>query len=209
MFLLIITKILFLIRDRNPFVFKNGSNIDPSLSDNNSFIKLFIVALSILIVFFETVSITYPDSSIMEELKHSGQQTKPIDITSSKLEANLKSHIVIFTGNVIAKQGDVVLYCDNLTAYYDSKNKDITKIIATGDVKITRKDMIATGNEAVFDNIDKLLTLTGSPRVWEGKNMIEGTKIVLYIGTDKIFVEGAKSLYNSQSEGILNGQQTP
>lgn len=168
------------------------------------YIKIFIT-LIITLIFWSKASISY-SSSVMEEIKNSGQQTKPIDITSSQLEANMKSHVVTFKGNVVAKQGDVILYCDLLTAYYDEKNKDITTIIATGDVKITRNDMIATGNEAIFDNVDKLLTLTGSPRVWQGKNMIEGTKIVLYIGTDKIFVEGAKSLYNSQSEGILNGQ---
>ncbi|MGB9735122.1 MAG: lipopolysaccharide transport periplasmic protein LptA [bacterium] len=165
----------------------------------------FFVALILTTGILLMSSVSY-SASVMEEIKNSGQQTKPVDITSSQLEANLKSHIVTFKGNVIAKQGDVILYCNTLTAYYDEKNKDITKIIATGDVKITRKDMIATGNEAVFDNVDKLLTLTGSPRVWQGKNMIEGTKIVLYIGTDKIFVEGAKTLYNSQSEGILDGQ---
>lgn len=192
----------------NSFTKDNKSNRNVGLSYKSPLTKFLFIAISVL-TFLIRISIVYPDSSIMNEIKQSGQQTKPIDITSSQLEANLKSHIVTFTGNVVAKQGDVVLYCDTLIAYYDSKNRDITKIVATGDVKITRKDMIATGNEAVFDNINKLLTLTGSPRVWEGKNMIEGTKIVLYIGTDKIFVEGAKSLYNSQSEGILNEQQTP
>ena len=144
--------------------------------------------------------------SLMEEVQQPGKQTKPIDITSSQLEANLKSHIVIFKGNVVAKQGDVVLYCDTLTAYYDAKDKNITMIVSTGDVKITKKDMIATGDEAVFDNVKKLLTLTGSPRIWQANNIIEGTKIVFYLGTDRIYVEGAKSLYNPQTEGILHGQ---
>ena len=166
--------------------------------------------LSVLFLFAITVSfmvvLSAHAGSLMEEVQQPGKQTKPIDITSSQLEANLKSHIVIFKGNVVAKQGDVVLYCDTLTAYYDAKDKDITMIVATGDVKITKKDMIATGDEAVFDNVKKLLTLTGSPRIWQAKNIIEGTKIVFYLGTDRIFVEGAKSLYNPQTEGILHGQ---
>ncbi len=144
--------------------------------------------------------------SLMNDIQESGKQTKPIDITSSQLEANLKSHIIVFKGNVIAKQGDVVLYCDTLTAYYDAKDKNITMIVATGDVKITKKDMIATGTQAVFDNVSKLLTLTGSPRIWQAKNIIEGTKIIFHLGTDKIFVEGAKSLYNPQTQGIFHGQ---
>ena len=142
----------------------------------------------------------------LNQVRSSNGKLKPIDITSTRLNADLKSHIVVFEGNVVAKQGDVIVYCDTLTAYYDEKNKDVTKIIATGDVKITRKDMIATGHNAVFDNVKKLLTLTGSPRIWESKNIIEGTKIVFYLGTDRVFVEGAKSLYNPQSQGIFNGQ---
>ncbi len=146
--------------------------------------------------------------TFMNEIQESGKQTKPIDITSSQLEANLKSHIIVFKGNVVAKQGNVVLYCDTLTAYYDAKDKNITMIVATGDVKITKKDMIATGTQAVFDNVNKLLTLTGSPRIWQAKNIIEGTKIIFYLGTDRIFVEGAKSLYNPQTQGIFH-EQTP
>jgi lipopolysaccharide export system protein LptA len=167
--------------------------------------ELFILSVFVLMISFMFVIPVHAES-LMKEIQQSGKQMKPIDITSSQLEANLKSHTVIFKGNVVAKQGDVVLYCDTLTAYYDAKDKNITMIVATGDVKITKKDMIATGDEAVFDNVKKLLTLTGSPRIWQAKNIIEGTKIVFYLGTDRIFVEGAKSLYNPQTEGILNGQ---
>ncbi len=163
-------------------------------------IKIFLITLLLLI----NISATMADS-IINEVKKSGEPLKPIDITSSQLEANLKSHIVIFKGDVIAKQADVILYCDILTAYYDAKNKNITKIVAENDVKITRNDMIATSKQAVYDNINKLITLTGSPRVWEGNNIIEGTKIILYIGTNKIFVEGAKALYNSVPKGIMHG----
>ncbi|MCL5878985.1 MAG: lipopolysaccharide transport periplasmic protein LptA [Deltaproteobacteria bacterium] len=167
--------------------------------------KLSVLFLFAIMVSFMVVLSAHA-GSLIEEVQQPGKQTKPIDITSSQLEANLKTHIVIFKGNVVAKQGDVVLYCDTLTAYYDAKDKNITMIVATGDVKITKKDMIATGDEAVFDNVKKLLTLTGSPRIWQAKNIIEGTKIVFYLGTDRIFVEGAKSLYNPQTEGILHGQ---
>ncbi len=162
-----------------------------------------ILALALSVFAFTAKADTF-----LNEIKKPGTALKPIDITSSQLEANLKSHIVIFTGNVVAKQGDVVMYCSKLTAYYDEKDKNITKIVATGDVKIIRKDMIATGNEATFDNVSKMLTLTGSPRMWEGKNIIEGTRIIFFLGTDRIFVEGAKSLYNPATEGIPN-EQTP
>ncbi len=171
----------------------------------HSRIVLFLMVTS-AVVLFVLCSSGVRAGSLMNDIQESGKQTKPIDITSSQLEANLKSHIIVFKGNVIAKQGDVVLYCDTLTAYYDAKDKNITMIVATGDVKITKKDMIATGTQAVFDNVSKLLTLTGSPRIWQAKNIIEGTKIIFHLGTDKIFVEGAKSLYNPQTQGIFHGQ---
>lgn len=160
-------------------------------------------AALVAIVLFSMTCAARADT-LLNSVRKPGTMLKPIDITSSQLEANLKSHIVIFTGNVVAKQGDVVVYCDKLTAYYDEKDKNITKIVSTGDVKITRKDMIATGNEATFDNVDKMLTLTGSPRIWEAKNIIEGTKIIFFLGTDRIFVEGAKSLYNPGTGGTPN-----
>lgn len=174
-------------------LFRRGAG-GTSLRNDRLFISCAFVALS----FFIFVLSTHADT-LMHEIQKPGTRLKPIDITSSQLEANLKSHIVIFSGNVVAKQGNVVLYCNKLTAYYDEKGKNIMKIVSTGDVKITRKDMIATGSEAIFDNVDKLLTLSGSPRIWQTKNIIEGTKIIFYLGTDKVFVEGAKSLYNPGS----------
>lgn len=163
------------------------------------------IKVSFITIIFLAIACTAYSDVFLNGIKKTGSLLKPIDITSGQLEANLKSHIIIFRGNVVAKQGDVVLYCNKLIAYYDKKNKNIIRIVATGNVKITRKNMIATGKEAIFDNVNKLLTLSGSPRIWEAENIIEGTKIIFYLGSDRIFVKGAKTLYNpTAKKGTAN-----
>ncbi len=115
---------------------------------------------------------------------------KPINITSDRLELDNKEKKIIFIGNVIAKQEDMTIYSDKLIATYSEDKKEIKKVIAIGNVKITKGDNIATCEKAVFDNLKKTVTLTQNPKIWRGKDFISGDKMTFLIKEDKILVEG-------------------
>ena len=44
--------------------------------------------------------------------------SQPITIKSNELAADNKGKIAVFSGKVVAKQGDVTIFCDSMTVYY-------------------------------------------------------------------------------------------
>ncbi len=121
----------------------------------------------------------------------SGGSEQPLRITSQHLEANHKNSVIIFSGNVVAKQGNMTIYADEARVYYEKKEQgnEIREIVATGNVKMQEADRLATGQKAVFTNSEQKIVLTGQPKVWQGKDMVSGDKIIVFLGEDKSFVE--------------------
>jgi lipopolysaccharide export system protein LptA len=116
---------------------------------------------------------------------------QPLRITSQHLEADNKNLVTIFSGTVVAKQGNMTIYADVARVYYEKKEEgnEIREIVATGNVKMQEADRLATAQNAVFTNAEQKLVLTGQPKVWQGKDMVSGEKITILLEEDKIFVE--------------------
>lgn len=117
---------------------------------------------------------------------------QPIRITSQQLEADNKNQVIIITGSVVARQGDLIIHSDAAQVYYEKKEEgnEVREIVATGNVKIQQGDRVATGQRAVFITSEQKIILTGHPRVWQGKDMVSGEKIMVLLAEDKSFVEG-------------------
>ena len=73
-------------------------------------------------------------------------------------------------GNVVATRGDVVLHCDQLTAYYkrqednhpaDDTKGGLEKVVAEGHVIITNAETQGFGDVAVYDVPEDHVVLTG------------------------------------------------
>ncbi|MBI5966762.1 MAG: lipopolysaccharide transport periplasmic protein LptA [Deltaproteobacteria bacterium] len=115
----------------------------------------------------------------------------PLRITSQQLEADNKNMVIIFRGNVVARQGEMTIYADVAQVYYDKREEgnEVREIVATGNVKIQEGDRLATGQKAVFINPEQKIILTGQPKIWQGKDMVSGEKIIVLLGEDKSFIE--------------------
>jgi len=116
---------------------------------------------------------------------------QPLRITSQQLEADNKNQVIIFTGNIIARQGDLVIHADVARVFYEKREEgnEVREIVATGNVKVHQGDRIATGQKAQFLNAEQKIILTGQPRVWQGKDMVSGEKITVLLEEDKSLVE--------------------
>ena len=101
-------------------------------------------------------------------------KSQPIDITSDRVETYSKENLIIFQGNVTARQKDVVIYADSLEALVNEGGRGIEKATAGGNVKIQQGLRVANCQKAVFYNTDQKFVLTGDPKVWEGDNMVSG-----------------------------------
>ena len=119
----------------------------------------------------------------------------PIDIKSDRLEAHNKERKIIFLGNVRARQRDALIFADRLTAYYDKSGKDIERIVAEGNVKITQEDKVGTSQEAVFENQSRKILLTGDPHLWQGKDELRGETITVFLDEDRVLIDKARGVF--------------
>ncbi len=117
----------------------------------------------------------------------------PIDITSDKVEAYWKQNLIIFRGNVVARQKDVVIYADSLEAVTVEDGKGIERVTAGGNVKIQQGLRVANCEKAIFYNLDQRMVLTGDPRVSEGENFVSGDEIIFDIDKNRVEVRGGSS----------------
>ena len=122
----------------------------------------------------------------------SQRSDQPLRITSQVLEADNKNMVILFKGNVLAKQGDLTIQADVARVLYEKKEggTEIREIIASGNVKIYEGDRLATGNKAVLNYREQKIVLTEQPKVWQGKDMVSGEKITVFLNEDKSIVEG-------------------
>jgi lipopolysaccharide export system protein LptA len=127
-------------------------------------------------------------------------QGQPIVIKSNSLEFDHQRKQVTFSGNVDARREDWTIHCQKMVVYYGEKAKEspqkdsmkIEKIIAKGDVKITRlSGGLATAEEATYHWDEERVVLTGKPVVQQGDDFVEGTIVTLLLKENRSIVEGS------------------
>jgi len=122
---------------------------------------------------------------------------QPVNINADSLEYDNKSNSATFRGNVVARQGDIVMFADTIDVLYGEKSGEqpdkgkLKQLSAVGNVKVIQGERIATGQKIVFYNDEQKIVATGNPRVWQGDNVIVGNKITVYLKEDRSVVEGS------------------
>jgi lipopolysaccharide export system protein LptA len=125
-----------------------------------------------------------------EDEKKKQEAPKPITITADRMEANRKLRTVNYLDNVVVKKEDLTIYARKIEFLFDEKMEEIQKITAEGTIRVLDADKSATADKAVYLNDRDVLILTGNPKVWQGDNVIAGTKMTILRGEDRIIVEG-------------------
>ncbi len=116
--------------------------------------------------------------------------SEPVDIISDRVETYSKENLIIFKGNVIARQKDIVIYADSIEAMVMEGGKGIQQVLAIGNVKIQQGLRVANCHRAVFQNLDRKIILTGDPKVSEGDNMVSGEEIIFDLTQNRVEVKG-------------------
>ena len=109
----------------------------------------------------------------------------PITIKSNEMTADNKGKTAIFTGKVVAKQGDITIYSDRLVVTYADKNNEVEKVEAFGNVRIIQLNRTGFGDQAVYNSRTGRIVLTGTPRVVQGNDSISGKVITYYVDDEK------------------------
>jgi len=140
---------------------------------------------------------------------------QPIQIESATLEVRDKVKEATFTGDVKVIQGDTTMTSQSLVVFYDQEpaqtpakaakskakapipaatpgpggSSSIRRLEAKGNVVVTQKDQVVTGDNAVFDTKTNLVTMLGKVVLTQGKNVVRGDRLLVDMTTGVSRVE--------------------
>ena len=118
---------------------------------------------------------------------------QPVTVDSDKMERFGRESLVIFTGNVVARQNNSVQYADRMEVYLDEKGDRILRTVSTGNVRIITRDCrTGTARRAEYHDLEQRMVLSGNARVWQEDNVVSGESIVIYLSQDRSVVQGGK-----------------
>lgn len=148
-----------------------------------------------------------------------GTSNKPINIESTKLDYFDKEQKLIYSGNVIAQQGDAKLKATTLTIFLAAKGSagaastnQVQRMIAAGPVTLVQRDQIGTGDNGVYDKAANSVVLTGNVTLSQGPNVTKGDRLTYDLRTGQAVVTGrVKSMFlpSSNSGGDTSSSDTP
>ena len=108
----------------------------------------------------------------------------PVHVKADKFEAFNKKGLYIFYGNVVVERDGATLKADKIEIFKNKDYKDVSKIICTGHVVITKNDKEARADKAIYEIKDKRIILKGNAIVTSNKNEMSSNVIVYYIDKD-------------------------
>jgi lipopolysaccharide export system protein LptA len=135
--------------------------------------------------------------------------TQPIEITADALEVRDQEDLAIFSGDVIAGQGDLRLTADTLNVWYvrdggGGESGQIERLRADGDVFLSSGTETATGAWAEYAVTEGIVTMGGGVTLAQGENAIRGERLRIDLNTGVGRVEGGRvqSVFNpAQAQG--------
>lgn len=137
-----------------------------------------------------------------------GKQSRntPIEVTSDMLEVLQEQNSAIFSGHVVAIQGNVRLKAEKMTVYYAArddktdkpakkakaagKENAIKKIVAEGGVFLSTPEETASGTSGVYDVAGQQINLNDNVVLTRGKNVLKGDTLTYNFTTGKSKISG-------------------
>jgi lipopolysaccharide export system protein LptA len=137
---------------------------------------------------------------------------QPIQIKSNELSSDTSGKVATFSGSVVARQGDVTIFCDTLIVHYDAEESDISKVEALGNVRIVQGNRQGFSGRAKFDNQAGTIVMEDNPKVRQGSDTVSGKVITFYLNEDKSIVTGGsdhrvEAVINPKGAGINVGSK--
>jgi lipopolysaccharide export system protein LptA len=117
---------------------------------------------------------------------------EPIQVSAKTLIWHHKEHKTTFRQEVVARQKDLTIHCDDLIIYFNENDDDITRLVAKGNVRIVQMDRRASCEEAVYDRIQDRIVLEGNPVIRQGENEVRGARVIFFVAENRSVVEGGE-----------------
>ena len=130
-----------------------------------------------------------------------GNSKEPINIDAAKLDYFDKEQKLVYTGDVVATQGESKLKASALVLYLTPKNSgdqagvpssssQLRRMEASGPVTVISKDQIGTGDSGVYEKAENKIYLIGNVTLTQGPNVTKGDKLIYDLTTSQAVVTG-------------------
>ncbi len=118
----------------------------------------------------------------------------PVDFEAGRLEVQDRENRVVLSGSVVVNQAGLTVRSDRMVVNYDDSGAlDVTRIIATGGVTVTRGSDRAAGNTAVYDLGSRVITMAGNVRLARGGDNLSGGRLVINLQSGVASIDGRAS----------------
>jgi lipopolysaccharide export system protein LptA len=167
--------------------------------------------LSIIIASFMATA-AFMSMSAPAQVLRGHNSNAPVDFSAGQLEVQDNADRVILSGGVVATQAGLTIRAARLTGAYTNTGKiDVNRIDAIGGVQITKDDLRATSNSAVYDLDQSLITLIGDVNLVQGPNKLNGGRIVIDLNAGRSTITGSTAParagdVSQQSNGRVTGR---
>jgi len=120
-------------------------------------------------------------------------RTQPVTVDADKMERFGKEGLVVFSGNVVARQNNSVQYANRMEVYLDERGDRILRTVSTGAVRIITRDCrTGTAQRAEYHDLEQRVVLLGNARVWQEDNVVSGETITIFLSQDRSVVQGGR-----------------
>lgn len=143
-----------------------------------------------------------------------GESRDPIQIDADRLEWFDKEQKAIYTGNVVAKQGEATLKSSQLRIFMLKAQKgaaeaggatpsgpgvggdnQIERMEADGPVELIQKDQTATGDRGVYERGTNAVTLIGNVALRQSGHVTYGDRLVYDLDTRQAVVQNPRGTF--------------
>lgn len=153
-----------------------------------------------------------------------GNSKEPINIDAAKLDYFDKEQKLVYTGDVVATQGDSTLKATALVLYLSPKSgaadqpgvpsssSQLRRMEASGPVTLVSKGQVGTGDSGIYEKAQNAVYLIGNVTLTQGPNVTKGDKLVYDLTTGQAVVTGhVKSMFmpsNTPNSAPESGQSS-
>lgn len=162
-----------------------------------------------------------------------GNSRAPIQIDAAKLEYFDTEQRLVYSGGVLARQGEATLKATALTIFFTKEEEgkgskpanaanaasalggdsQVRRMEAAGPVTITNKTQVGTGGRGVYDRIENKVYLIGNPVLTEGPHIVRGneqSQLIYDLTSGRAQIVGGRvqSLI-TPSQGSTGGRSRP
>ena len=125
-------------------------------------------------------------------LKHDASQ--PVEITADELTVDQATGSAVFTGNVVAGQGEMRLSAGRVQVQYATENGQATgridQLVATGNVTLVNGAEAAEAEKAIYSVGGSQIVMTGNVILTQGINALSGEKLTVDLTSGSGRMEG-------------------